>query len=362
MTKKIVIIFSLVLLTSTAYSNDEYTSIHKQKQQKLFGTLDYCSNIGSQNIFSIGSKDLSTIKADFTNIKESLQKAKKEKESCFDQSKSMLDDIISDNLIELQLEESTRLQLQNQIDLNLADTITLRKQINSNLIDSILSDIEKSLKTNETAMQNPKLAGFVKESRKTQILVKEELNIIYDSMQRQLNLDKSFLEFSDKPTVAQIAEISVMSAFININRALLLFENLEKGSKGYNLSKIKTYLQLAHNKLLELKGFSNKLEGLDSKTDINKIINQLSILNVDLEVTIKDLLEDSFSENFLGWAGRIYQQCGDISTRLQKILDTIYLINATQDTATNINQQETGLTIEPKKTSSPQLDQQAPEE
>ncbi|HAG52698.1 MAG TPA: hypothetical protein DCL21_02815, partial [Alphaproteobacteria bacterium] len=242
-------------------------------------------------------------------------------------------------------------ELQNKIDVSLADTITLRKQINIDLIDSILADIQTSLKDKKPG----ELTNlFITESKKTGDLMTQELNVIYNSMEAQLKLDQDNLALAEELDVAKIANVSVRSAFLSLSRALLLFENIEKGPKAYKVAKIKTYLDQAHNKLLELKSYSKNLEGIDSKKDINKIISQLAIMIVDVEVTVKDLTEENFSEDFLNWAGQIYQQTSENITMLQKVLDTIYLIDITKEPyPIDITMKEEFLSFEPVQAISP---------
>lgn len=307
----------------------EFNKQHQQKQQQLFASLDYCSNIGSQEIFNIGTKTLDDIKPDLTKVKDSFKQFKEQKTNCFDNSKDFLDTIIAENFIAMQeITDEVSLDLQNKVDLALSESILLRKQINISLIDSILADIDTSLKgKNEKDLANV----FISESQKTKQLISQELNIIYDSMETQLKLDQHNLDMSVEKNISKIANIAVRSAFLSLSRALLLFENIEQEPRAYNVSKIKTYLDNAHNKLKELKAYSKNLDQLDSKKDINQIISQLSLITVDVEVTVKDLEDDEFSDNFLNWAGQIYQQTSKVISKLQKVLDSIYLLDLVKE-------------------------------
>lgn len=329
MKKLLLALLCLNMGLAQALDLTEFNKQHQQKQQQLFASLDYCSNIGSQEIFNIGTKTLDSIKKDLSIIKANFATFKEQKTNCFDNSKDFLDTIIAENFIAMQeLENSVPLVLQNKADQSLSDSIGLRKQINIDLIDSILADIDNSFDIDK----NVKLAdSFIKESEKTKNLISQELNVIYDSMDLQLKLDQQVLDLSKDKTINKIANVAVRSAFLSLSRALLLFENIENEPKAYNVAKIKTYLDTAHNKLLELKAFSKNLDELDSKKDINKIISQLSIITVDVEVTVKDLTDDNFSENFLNWAGQIYQQTSKVITQLQKVLDTIYLLDTVKE-------------------------------
>jgi len=351
--KKTILTLALLNITNAnAETLQQFNKSHTQKQQQLFASLDYCSNIGSQELFNLGTKSLDKIQKDIAIVKESFGVFKEQKTNCFDNSKDFLDSIIADSLIFMQENpEETLLELQNKIDVNLADTILLRKQINVDLIDSILADIETSLK-DKAPEELTNL--FITESKKTGSLMTQELNVIYSSMDAQLKLDQENLVLADELDLAKIANVSVRSAFLSLSRALLLFENIEKGPKAYNVAKIKTYLDQAHNKLLELKSYSKNLEGLDSKKDINKIISQLSIMIVDVEVTVKDLIDENFSEDFLNWAGQIYQQTSENITMLQKVLDTIYLIDITKEPyPIDITMKEEFLSFEPVQAITP---------
>ena len=351
--KKTILTLALLNITNAnAETLQQFNKSHTQKQQQLFASLDYCSNIGSQELFNLGTKSLDKIQKDIAIVKESFGVFKEQKTNCFDNSKDFLDSIIADNLIFMQENpEETLLELQNKIDVNLADTILLRKQINVDLIDSILADIETSLKDKKPeALTNL----FITESKKTGSLMTQELNVIYSSMDAQLKLDQENLVLADELDLAKIANVSVRSAFLSLSRALLLFENIEKGPKAYNVAKIKTHLDQAHNKLLELKSYSKNLEGLDSKKDINKIISHLSIMIVDVEVTVKDLIDENFSEDFLNWAGQVYQQTSENITMLQKVLDTIYLIDITKEPyPIDITMKEEFLSFEPVQAITP---------
>lgn len=329
MKKLLLAVLLLNIANVEAFDLTKFNKQHQQKQQQLFASLDYCSNIGSQEIFNLGTKSLEKIKADLKVTKEAFATYKQQKTNCFDNSKDFLDSIIAENFIAMQEEGSgVSLDLQNKVDLALSESILLRKQINIALIDSILADLDTSLKK---ANQKNLAEEFIAESQKTQELISQELNVIYDSMESQLKLDQHNLDMSVEKNVSKIANISVRSAFLSLSRALLLFENIEAEPKAYNVAKIKTYLDIAHSKLLELKAYSKSLDELDSKKDINKIISQLSIITVDVEVTVKDLTEDNFSEDFLNWAGQIYQQTSKVISQLQKVLDTIYLLDIVKE-------------------------------
>ena len=325
------LIIALVLLTSfnsNALTLEQFNVSHQQKQQRLFASLDYCTNIGSQEIFNLGTQNLQEIKKDLDVISSQFKRFKQQKNNCFDNSKNFLDSIIADNMIFLQTNETTvELELQNKIDQDLIETINLRRQINTDLLDSILLDIKKSIKHATAAEMK---TDFITESTKTKRLISQELHIIYDSMTAQLKVDQQKLDLAEERKITRVANVSVRSAFLALNRSLLLFEDIEKDPRIYNVAKIKTSVEHAHNKLLELKAFSLSLEGLDSKEEVNQIINQLSILNVDLDVAVKTMTDGTFPENYLKWAGQIYQQISEIIGSLQKVLDTIYLIDMTQ--------------------------------
>jgi hypothetical protein len=314
--------------TANATSLAKYTKQHKEKKQQLFASLDYCSNLGNKDIFELGTKDLEEIYTYRTKVEGKFSKIKQQKTNCFDNSLNYLNDIIAENLVFMQENSNSELfELQNRVDERLYESTKLRKTINIELIDSIWADTQKSFI--KTAPEKRK-DSFITESSKTKQLISQELNIVYNSLEDQLQLDQSNIDTADNPELTQVANVTLRSAFLNLSRALLLFENIEKEPKAYNIAKINTYLETANNKFLELKSFSEDLDGLDSKKDINSIINKLYIITVDLDVTIKEISEDSFSDNFLNWAGNLYQQTSDLATQTQKILDTIYLIDMTK--------------------------------
>jgi hypothetical protein len=314
--------------TANATSLAKYTQQHKQKKQQLFASLDYCSNLGSKEIFELGTKDLEEIYAYRTKVENKFNKIKEQKTNCFDNALNYLNDIIAENLIFMQANKNAELfELQNRVDERLYESTKLRKTINIELIDSLWADTQKSfIKTKPEARKD----SFINESSKTKQLISQELNVVYNSLEDQLQLDQSNIDLAKEPELTQVANVTLRSAFLNLSRALLLFENIEKEPKAYNIAKINTYLENSSNKLLELKSFSSSLDELDSKQQINTIIEKLYIITVDLDVTIKEISEDSFSDNFLNWAGNLYQQTSDLATETQKILDTIYLIDITK--------------------------------
>lgn len=314
-----------------ATSLQDFEKEHKKMKQQLFASLDYCSNIGNKEIFNFGTKSLEEINTYRTKVKNKFKKIKEQKTNCFDNSKDYLNDIIAENFIFIQESDENELfDQQNKIDQRLSDTISLRKNINIQLIDSILLDSKNSIKKTPKEKMS---SSFITESKKTKKLISQELNVIYDSMDDQLKLDQSSIDSEEYKTikVTEVANVSLRFAFLSLSRALLLFENIEEDRQAYNLAKISTHVSAASNKLKELKAFSDKLEDLDSKKDINKVINQLAILTVDLDVTIKEILEDEFKGDFLNWAGKIYQETSDTVTKIQEILDTIYLIDITKE-------------------------------
>ena len=70
--KKIVLaLLCLNFSAAQALTVEEFNKQHQQKQQQLFASLDYCSNIGSQEIFNTGTQTLDKIKADLEIIKAS---------------------------------------------------------------------------------------------------------------------------------------------------------------------------------------------------------------------------------------------------------------------------------------------------
>lgn len=329
MKKLLVALFFLYSQNLYALELDQFTQEHNKKQQQLFASLDYCSNIGSQEIFNLGTQTLDKVKANLETTKTAFNNFKQQKANCFSNAKDFLDTIIAENLISMQQVDNTvAIELQNRVDLTLAESVSLRKQINIALIESILKDIDTSLKE---AKERDLLNTFITESKKTKELISQELNVIYDSMEAQLSLDQHNLDISVEKNINKIANVTVRSAFLSLSRALMLFENIEEEPKGYNIAKIKTHLDNAHNKLLELKAYSSDLDKLDSKNDINQIITQLSIIIVDTEMTVKDIQDDSFSENFLAWAGQIYQQISTVVTKVQQVLDAIYLLDSVKE-------------------------------
>jgi hypothetical protein len=328
--KKILILLCLFTASKVSAENfEQFSKSHQQKQQKLFASLDYCSNIGSKEIFQMGTKSLSLIKDDLENIKKEFALFKKQKSNCFDNTKDFLDTIIAENFIAMQTaDNSTAIEQQNKVDQDFLESIMLRKQINISLIDSILSDIDKSLKN---ASKSDLINSFISESLVTRQLISQELNVIYKSMENQLALDQINLDIDENKSFNNVANISVRSSFLSLSRALLVFESIESKPKAYNVAKIKTYVDTAYNKLQELKSFSQNLDALDSKKDLNMIFNQLSIMSVDIDVVLKDLNDDDFSENYLNWAGMVYQQISDIVSRLQKVLDSIYILDLVKE-------------------------------
>lgn len=328
---KKILIAMLMLVSGKVYALDlaEFNKQHQKKQQQLFASLDYCSNIGSQEIFNLGTKTLDVIKGDLTKIKSSFGEFKTNKSNCFDNAKDFLDTIIAENLMAMNdVSNSVGVDLQNKVDLTLSESITLRKHINVALIDSILTDVDKSLKD---AKKRDLINTFITESQKTKELIAQELNVIYDSMETQLKLDQHNLDMASEKVLTKVASVSVRAAFLSLSRALMLFENIEKGSKAYNVAKIKTLIDGAQGKLLELKAYSKNLEGLDSEKDLKQIINQFSILTVDVEVSLIDIEDNIFNEDFLDWAGQIYQQTSIMITKLQKVLDSIYLLEMVKE-------------------------------
>tara|TARA_Y100001960_G_scaffold305170_1_gene359053 strand:+ start:842 stop:1921 length:1080 start_codon:yes stop_codon:yes gene_type:complete len=325
-------LIALFLLSSSdlyALELDEFTKEHHKKQQQLFASLDYCSNIGSQEIFNLGTQTLDKIKLNLETTKKTFNQFKEQKANCFSNAKDFLDTIIAENLIAMQqVDNSVAVELQNRVDLTLSESLALRKQINTTLIESILTDVDNSLKE---AKQRDLINTFITESKKTKELISQELNVIYDSMESQLNLDQHNLDMSVEKNIHKIANVTVRSTFLSLSRALMLFENIDEEPRGYNVAKIKTHLDTAHNKLLELRAYSRDLDKLDSKKEINQIITQLSIITVDVEMTVKDIQDDVFSEDFLDWAGQIYQQTSNQVTKLQQVLDTIYLLETVKE-------------------------------
>lgn len=318
---KKLIIFALAMLPFASNADDSYLQQHKQQKQKLFASLDYCSSIASKEIFNLGTQDLTLIKENLESINKNFAEYKQQKDNCFDNSAILLDDIISNNMIFLQNNDNNEFERQNKLDIDLTEIIRLRKQLNSNLLDSILADINQTIKN--------KNAEFIQESAKTKRLLNQELNIIYKSILDQLILDQDNLNNQEQISLTQIADVSLRFAFLKLNQALSMFENIDNEEKAYNIAKIRTNVDTAYNKLLEMKAFSNNLDELDSKVQINKIINQLAIISVDLDVAIKSLTNNDFSEDYLTWAGQIYQQLSEQSNQIQQVLDTIYLIDIT---------------------------------
>ena len=69
MNKLLIAIFCLNINVSYALTLKEFNQDHLKKQQNLFASLDYCSNIGSQQIFNLGAMNLSNIKSKLIGFK-----------------------------------------------------------------------------------------------------------------------------------------------------------------------------------------------------------------------------------------------------------------------------------------------------
>lgn len=173
-----------------------------------------CNIIQAKEIFELSATPFT--EKEVPEVRTMIQDVKELREECYEQAEEIISNLLIDEQNMANHENALFiLKLQYEADQSFQELLRLRKHASQELLESILSDIEKYF------LAPVEKAQFYEESAKTQHLIQLETSLALESERRQIFVE----EQREKPNKTQQLNTILQKSHYQLTKTLLLFEN-----------------------------------------------------------------------------------------------------------------------------------------
>ena len=295
---------------------------YQELRQQYQSQLDKCDLIHAQEVYSLNATPVANIVEETEKWRNLLEKTKNKRLKCYEQAQATLEQAIAAGLASLQNnEQDTALAARLELDKQAADLLSIRTRLNNQLFESMMADLEKTLKTYKNAKEKDDKPSFVIESAKTTDLIRQDMGIVLELERRQLNLE-SRLVHNQKDNAKALIKLKLKTALHYLSRALMAYEDVNRIKPARLLATLRSEYLYAAGQMHEILALSPNLAHVPEhvRQNLLQLTNRMQLMELDVEGALSDVRNGDMQKPLEDWLSEVYQDLSNLSVSINQIL------------------------------------------